>query len=69
MSPPDPETRPAGAPWRVSGIVVVILAALLLVIGVGLGRRPVDPLMLAAFALLAAGWILIAVGAGLRRRG
>ena len=69
MSPRDPKDRPAGLPWRVSGIVVVIAAALLLVIGVGLGRRPADPLMLAAFALLAAGWILIGAGLWLRRRG
>jgi hypothetical protein len=51
----------------VVGIVIVLAAALLLVIGAGVGRRPTEPAMLGAFALLVLGWIMVGVGFYLRR--
>jgi hypothetical protein len=61
------ELRTVAVPWRVAGIFLILIAAIALVIGSGAGKRPGDPLMLAAFGLLTLGWILAGVGIYLRR--
>jgi hypothetical protein len=62
------ELRTVALPWRVGGVVLILVAAIVLVSAKGqnLGLR--SPLMLAGFAILALGWILAFVGIYLRTR-
>ena len=79
MSPPDltnPEGRAAyqaelrhiGVNWRVGGIAMIFLAAIVLVSAKTQNMGLHSPLMIAGFAILALGWILAFIGIYVRTR-
>ena len=62
------ELRTVAVPWRVGGIVMIIVAAIILVAAKGQNLGLHAPLMIAGFAILALGWVLAFVGIYLRTR-
>jgi len=63
----DPQAlRRVGARWRVAGVALVLVAALVIVVARGLGRDLRSLPMIAGFSILALGWMLAFVGVWLR---
>jgi uncharacterized membrane protein YkgB len=62
------ELRTVAVPWRVGGIAMIMVAAIVLVSAKGQNMGLHSPLMIAGFAILAVGWILAFVGIYLRTR-
>ena len=65
----DPEAlRRVGAPWRVAGVALVLLAAPIIVFAKARDASMHSPLMIVGFAILAVGWILAFIGIYVRTR-
>jgi hypothetical protein len=62
------ELRTVALPWRVGGVALIFVAAIVLVMAKGQNLDLHAPLMIAGFAILALGWILAFVGIYLRTR-
>ena len=62
------ELRTVAVPWRVGGVALILVAAIVLVSAKGQNMGLGSPLMIAGFAILAMGWILAFVGIYLRAR-
>ena len=62
------ELRTVAVPWRVGGVAMILVAAILVVSAKGQNMDMHSPLMIAGFAVLALGWILAFVGVFLRAR-
>jgi uncharacterized membrane protein YkgB len=62
------ELRNVGVNWRVGGIAMIFLAAIVLVSARSQNMGLHSPLMIAGFAILALGWILAFIGIFVRTR-
>ena len=62
------ELRTVAIGWRVGGIAMIMVAAIVLVSAKGQNQGLHSPLMITGFAILALGWILAFVGIFLRSR-
>ena len=62
------ELRNVGVNWRVGGIAMIFLAAIVLVSAKTQNMDLRSPLMIAGFAILALGWILAFIGIFVRTR-
>ena len=62
------ELRTVGVNWRVGGIAMIFLAAIVLVSAKTQSMDMHSPLMIAGFAILALGWILAFIGIFVRTR-
>ena len=62
------ELRTVAVPWRVGGIALIMVAAIVLVAAKGQNLGLHSPLMIVGFAILALGWIVALVGIYLRTR-
>jgi hypothetical protein len=62
------ELRHVGVNWRVGGIAMIFLAAIVLVSAKTQNLSMHSPLMVAGFAILALGWILAFIGIFVRTR-
>ena len=62
------ELRTVAVPWRVGGVAMILVAAILMVSAKGQNMDMHSPLMIAGFAVLALGWILAFIGIFLRAR-
>jgi uncharacterized membrane protein YkgB len=62
------ELRTVAVAWRVGGIALIFVAAIVMVAAKGQNLGLHAPLMIAGFAILALGWIVAFVGIYLRTR-
>ena len=62
------ELRTVAVGWRVGGVALIFVAAIVLVVAKGQNLSLHAPLMIAGFAILALGWILAFIGIFVRTR-